>query len=188
VINDVRCMGIVVHCQLVKRAVVAPIKTVKVLLLCFAVIINGCSRLNDAWDRGNKVSPTISGKYCTIPTEGSWVDGNLRISLVCLQSDGQWKEMGGVPEPQSTKGYFNVSLTRAEDGSILLGYGRYGTPDTELVLFRFRQSLGWSQVGSIPVNTNMGTIIPAYSQYGGQVFDFRGSPLLWSASTYSVEV
>ncbi len=153
--------------------------------------INGGSVTQSGWWNTPLPGSPISGKYCTTWSElnETWAGNQPPIQITCLNSNNQWVAVGGFPEspPTSGEAYYRwPSLSTTPNGDVLLSYirRRTGAPDEELMVNRYNATTGWTQVNEMPANTappnKFGdTLLPSYSQYGGQVFQFQNLDYLF---------
>lgn len=129
--------------------------------------------------------------YCTLWNESNWGHaGRPPIGLTCMQSDGSWKNIGGFPEAPTTnpeKDYYgSASLAEAANGDVLMSYERElfkpnSNTETEMMVARYNSKAGWGLVSSTPVNSEAGKNLPHFNQFGAQIFELLGVPVVfWS--------
>jgi hypothetical protein len=123
--------------------------------------------------------------YCTLWNEGSWGHaGRPPVGLTCIQADGSWKNIGGFPEvPSSTAGqdsFGNSSLAEAANGDVLISYDRNKPSQTnEIAVARYNSKGGWKLVTSKPVNSEGGNLLAPATQFGAQIFELLGVPVVF---------
>jgi len=163
------------------------------LVLLAAFFSNGCRSSsngnapapqqgqNPPAQQGPKKETEISGSYCTLWTQGTWVKTNdiPPMTLVCLQDNGKWIRIGGFSEDQrlgfDNDGFYFGSLNRAQNGDPILAYTRTLSPDNEAnyMVARFHQGQGWNVLGNGPANMSDGGPLSANTQFGGQFLNSK---------------
>lgn len=153
------------------------------IYLIFALLVfAGCSAFRSstpAADSGGKTLVTAAS-LCT-----TWVDyeakplgSGANLSVRCLDSAGAWVAASYARDPRPGAHFGEPSLALASNGDVLALYHRDSAQNGFQIAVSRSSPAGWLPLAEL-VNSDKGSLVEAYSQFGASLTEFQGKPFVF---------